>query len=149
VFVGGYSLGEHPLVMSILPWVVHRLHLVVGTTLHLASGPHVIDSGRSSSTFRTHAHFFSGNRERLATEDTGRRPGHGHKSLARPGKHWAARPCSFHLLLQRIPSLHLHTRADLAAAWSWRRRARRRERQGRGDDIVGGEREDEAKGVCL
>jgi hypothetical protein len=29
---GGYSLGEHPLVMSILPWVVHRLHLVGGTT---------------------------------------------------------------------------------------------------------------------
>ncbi|PWZ14327.1 hypothetical protein Zm00014a_009522, partial [Zea mays] len=31
VFVGGYSLGEHPLVKSILQ-VIHQLHLVVGTT---------------------------------------------------------------------------------------------------------------------
>jgi hypothetical protein len=29
VFAGGYSLGEHPLVKSILLWVVHQLHLVV------------------------------------------------------------------------------------------------------------------------
>jgi hypothetical protein len=32
VFAGGYSLGEHPLVKFILLWVVHQLHLVVGTT---------------------------------------------------------------------------------------------------------------------
>jgi hypothetical protein len=32
VFAGGYSLGEHPLVRSILLWVVHPLHLVAGTT---------------------------------------------------------------------------------------------------------------------
>jgi hypothetical protein len=31
VFVGEYSLGEHPLVKSIILQVVHQLHLVVGT----------------------------------------------------------------------------------------------------------------------
>jgi hypothetical protein len=30
--LGEYSLGEHPLVMSIILQVVHQLHLVVGTT---------------------------------------------------------------------------------------------------------------------